>query len=215
LNIRKFFIAGCIIAAGFFAACGDDSTSPPPSAGVEFKDLTSEDDVLFNLALSYNKRSTAQLDKLLDEDFIFLFSTQDVIQNGTPANWPRTLELDAARNIFDPSLPGDARVIAIDVRLHYSSGGWLEEPPRGSHPGESWWTKTATYDCVINRADGIEYRAMGTLALFKIRWDDDAGHWRLVSWFDDVGTAATGSPGGPAVEYVSWGYVKFRYAPGS
>ena len=47
------------------------------------------------------------------------------------------------------------------------------------------------------------------------RWDDDAGHWRLVSWFDDVGTAATGAPGDAAVEYVSWGYIKFQYTPGS
>lgn len=214
MNIRQFLIAGCVVATGIFIACGDDSTSPPPSAGVEFKDLASEDDVLFNLALAYNKRSIVQLDKLLDEDFIFLFSVQDVTENGTPANWPRTLELDAARRIFDPSLPGDVRVIAIDVRLHYSPGGWLEEPPGAAHPGESWWTKTATYDCVVQRSDGFEYRAMGKLALFKIRWDDDAGHWRLVSWFDDMGSAAH-SPGGPAVEDVSWGYVKFQYAPGN
>ena len=81
---RLLLIAGCVVAAGIFIACGgDDTTSPPPAAGVEFKDLQAEDDVLFNLALAYNKRSTVELDKLLDEDFILLFSTEDVIQKGT------------------------------------------------------------------------------------------------------------------------------------
>ena len=213
MTCRKLLmVAGCVIAAGFFSACSDDSTSPPPSAGVEFKDLQAKDDVLFNLALAYNRRSTVQLDKLLDEDFIFLFSSQDVIQNGTPASWPRTLELDAAGNIFDPTLPDDARVVSIDVRLYYSAGGWLEEPPGGSHPGESWWTKTATYDCVVQRADGFEYRAVSRLALFKIRRDAGAGHWRLVSWYDDVGAAAH-SPESPAVDDVSWGLIKYQYVP--
>jgi hypothetical protein len=186
---RLLMIAGCVIAAGFFAACGDDLTSPPRPEPIVFKDLTSRDDVLFNLELAYNERNIAEYAKLLDEHFVFYFGEWDY-RNGTVPfeQWERAAEVESNTKILNQSNPNPNRVISIDLDLDYVEDNWTEEASPTGFDGETWFGKTVSYRLVIKTADKWEYRALDLKARFTIRWaeTDNGDYWRIVRWRDDV-----------------------------
>ena len=69
-----------------------------------FKSLDKRDNVLFNLTLAYNQSNIEEYTKLLDDGFIFHFSTVDFQDGNVPVpQWDRTAELGATTNMFDPS----------------------------------------------------------------------------------------------------------------
>jgi len=177
-----------------------------------YEDLTSKDDVLYNLEFSYNRRSYAEFEKLLGDFFIFIFSESDWNRGEVDVpQWDRPSELAANQKILDPNLPGGKRVISIDLRLDFPAASWVEEPPAGHHPDESWFTKTVDYNLITKTADDWEHRATGVRAQFTIRWDEPAGAWQIVLWRDDVGYMMALSPGGGAVEETTWGGIKAMY----
>jgi hypothetical protein len=197
-------------------SCGDDPTTPkrfdPPPDEVEFADLTNKDDILFNLELAYNERDIDQFEKLLDDDFAFVFARGLNMRGATVSHWGDYCEIDASRNILDKNLGGDTRVTSIDLDIDYAEDNWTEEPPNTSHPHESWYTQTVGYDLVAKTAGDREYRALGLEAELKIRYDDASGQWRIVQWSDDTGPLAAQSPGGAAVEETTWGEMKALYS---
>jgi hypothetical protein len=214
---RLLMIAGCVIAAGFFAACGDDLTSPPRPEPIVFKDLTSRDDVLFNLELAYNERNIAEYAKLLDEHFVFYFGEWDY-RNGTVPfeQWERAAEVESNTKILSQSNPDPNRIISIHLELDYSSGGWIEEPPGGRHLDETWYVKTAVYRLVIKTADQWEYQALGLMAQFKVRWaeTDNGDFWRIVEWRDDVRSTAVSRVAGDLDPRPTWGAAKSGFHGG-
>jgi hypothetical protein len=166
-------------------SCGDDKITPPePKPTVDFKNLQNKDDVLFNLELAYNERNMSEYDKLLDENFTFMYRGED----GTMVQWDRDREVRINSQILNPNLPGDLRVISIHLNLHYDAVYWIEQPENQDHPGESWYVKTVRYDLIVKTADDWEHRALGKHAEFTIRWAQTPGgeHWRIVLWRDDV-----------------------------
>jgi hypothetical protein len=196
-------------------SCGDDDTAPMgvgPTDDVEFADLTNQDDVLFNLELAYNERDFDEFDKLLDDHFAFVFSRSDYLGGQTPQHWGDASEIDANRKILDKNLSGDKRVTSISLDIQYTEDNWTEEPPNTSHPDESWYRQTVGYDLVTKTADGWEHRGLGLEADLKIRRDDASGQWRIVEWSDDTGPLVAKSPGGAAVEEVTWGEMKALYS---
>ena len=102
--------------------------------------------------------------------------------------WDRDVEIGKTAQIFNPNLPGDLRVIGIDLNLTYSTGNWSEEPENEAHPDEKWYVKTVDYDLVVKTADDWEHRALDLKTQFTIRWaqTSEGGHWRIVLWRDDV-----------------------------
>jgi hypothetical protein len=173
-------------------SCGDDEVTQPPPPRIEFKNLRNQDDILFNLELAYNERNPLQYIKLLDDDFIFVFSVADFNSGKVKfEQWDRDAEVTCARLILDPNLAADNRIVTIDLKLDYTKGDWEEEPANENHPGESWYTKTAQYDLTMKTADQWEYNARGLQAEFTIRWGEteDGEHWRIVVWRDDVGSS--------------------------
>jgi len=59
----------------------------------------------------------------------------------------------------------------------------------------------------------LEYRALGLLAKFTIRWaqTSEGEHWRIVLWQDDVGSPQALSAGGGATDGSTWGGIKAQY----
>jgi hypothetical protein len=183
-----------IVVAGLTTSCildpkeqkeGDD-TKPP----VVFKDLLEKDDVLFNLELAYLERNAKEYDRLLDDNFTFIFSEADYNSGEVDfPQWDRNTEVLSTVKILDPDLAGDKRVISIDLDVEYAVDNWTELPENEDHPGESWFTQTVDYNLTIKTADDWEHRANGLKAQFTIRWaeTDDGDHWRVILWRDDVG----------------------------
>jgi hypothetical protein len=177
-----------------------------------YEDLNSKDDVLYNLEFAYNQRDFPQFANLLDAGFVFVFSDEDFMTGEVPfQQWDREHETDATQRLFDPGLPGDTRVLSINLRLDFPVGYWTEIPAHPVYPHESWYTKSVDYDLVTKTADGWEYRALNMRADFSVRWDEASGRWQIVLWRDDVYGLLTLSPGGTAVEEVTWGGIKAQY----
>ena len=177
----------CAVAVLLPVSCGDDKITPPePKPIVEYKNLQNKDDVLFNLELAYNEREMIEYDKLLDDDFIFMYRGRD----GTWVQWDRDREVSVHIQILNPNLPGDKRVISISLQLDYTEDNWTPEPPNDDHPDETWYTQTVGYDLIIKTADEWEARALNKYAEFTIRWAEtsEGEHWRIVLWRDDVGS---------------------------
>jgi hypothetical protein len=141
-----------------------------------------------------------------------MFSEADYSSGETPQQWGRNSEINATQKILDPYLPGGRRVISIALQLDYPPDSWIELPENPDHPGESWYTKTVSYDLVARTVDQWEYRAIDLVAQFTIRWDDSAGRWQIVLWRDDVGNQIKLSPGGIAVASSTWGSIKALYS---
>jgi hypothetical protein len=212
-------LISCLLVAGLLiAGCKDDPRyrpTGPVDEAPQFENLQDKDDVLYNLALAYNKRNTAEFEKLLDENFVFVFS-QDDFNHGIVdvQQWGREAELEASRNIFDPNFPADYRVVNIDLTLNYPEDSWVQLPPDEDHPDESWYTKTVDYNLIIKTHDGWEHRAIGLQAQFTIRWGETEGgeHWQIVLWGDDVGSSQALSPGSQTVASSTWGAIKAKYS---
>jgi hypothetical protein len=202
-----------ILCAAVLAAalsCRDDDTVTPRPKNVQDEDL-----VLINLELAYNERNFEEFEKLLDEDFVFVFSDVDFNEGKVDfQQWDRDSELASNQKILDPNLPADNRVVSIDLKLDYPPGNWTELPPDENHPTESWYTKTVNYNLVIKTADQWEHRATGEQAQFTIRWGETEGgeHWQIVLWRDDVGSSLALSPGGKTVASSTWGTIKAMYS---
>ena len=201
-----------MIAAVFIvASCGDDDPVTPPQKTPPCKGLCNQDDILFNLELAYNERNFVEFEKLLDDNFTFILSEADYNSGIVDVpQWDRVREVSVNSQIFDPSLPGDLRVLSIEVDLLYAADDWEPEPPDTNHPTETWYTQTVRYDLVVKTADDWEHRALGLNAELKIRQDEPTGQWQIVVWRDDVGAPLGLSPG-RIVEETTWGSIKALY----
>jgi hypothetical protein len=177
-----------------------------------YEDLSSKDDVLYNLEFSYNRRDFTQFENLLDSNFVFIFSEADFYVGEVPfPQWDRDHEIDANQRLLDPNLPGGNRAISISLRLDFPVGNWIEQSTNPDHPDESWYFKSVDYDLVTKTADGWEHRALNLRAQLTVRWDELSGRWQIVLWRDDVYGFLALSPGGTAVEEVTWGAIKAQY----
>ncbi len=180
----------CLFAILTTWSCdGDKITPPQETQKIEFKNLQNKDDVLYNLELAYMERRYDQYDKLLDDNFTFIFSETDYNEGHVDyPQWDRDGEVTSNTKILDPNLNDDKRVISINLKLDYQKDHWTEQPANDDHPGESWYVQTVMYSLTIKTADDWEFRAIDLQAQFTIRWaQTEAGeHWRIVLWRDDV-----------------------------
>jgi len=195
-------------------SCEADRATPyTPVERGSYQDLTAKDDVLSNLALSYNERNLREYDKLLDDNFVMIFSAADISEGVTPDQWARAKEVDVTGQMFDPNHPTpDLRITNIDCTLDYAADDWTIEPENESHPDESWWRKVVAYDLIM-KWDGVgwERRGLGLHAEITIRWDPDLEHWRIVLWRDDLTMLLSRAPGEGATEGSTWGRMKALY----
>jgi len=205
------FAAAILITAVLTLSCEADRAAPytPVDKGWP----TVKDDVLHSLELSYNERNLQEYDKLLDDNFVMIFSATDVSEGVTPDQWGREKEVDVTRQMFDPNHPNpNLRITSIDCSLDYEPGDWEEETANPDHPDESWWRKTVTYYLIMKWDEvGWERRGIGLKAEIVIRWDPDRKDWRIVLFRDGADTPVAMAPGEGAVEESSWGRMKALY----
>lgn len=96
-----------LLIAPLLFSCSGKQASPTGGGGGDslYADLHNKDDVLVNLILSYEHRNIAEYARLLDDDFVFFFSSYDSTAGFTPGHWDRSMEIEAADSLFDMHMP--------------------------------------------------------------------------------------------------------------
>lgn len=202
------------------ASCGSespvtaDSESGPQrrqddGAQRAYRDLTEKDDVLYNLMLAYNQRNLVEFDRVIDANFVFHFSQED-IDNGNVVfeQWDRVSEIRATSNMFDPFF-FPSPITSMYLWLTFSPGAWTSFVAGQ----ETWYLKDAAYALRVEVGFTTYYSGVRG-ASFAIRSANVGGQdiWRIVSWHDGV-TVPTGIPlASTLVEPQSWGAIKALYS---
>jgi hypothetical protein len=171
-----------------------------------------KDDVLWNLELAYNERNIQQFERLLDDEFIFLFSEVDYNEGRVPISWERPGEIDATTNLFNENLDSPLRATNINLRLDFTEGEWTEIPQND----ESWFRKDVEYDIIVQTASGVDYKGNRQWAQIFVREaipDGETGMiWRINRWRDiGGGSRSFNAPASSEVEDHTWGGIKALY----
>jgi hypothetical protein len=191
MKTRLLLVALAVFCCFILTSCKDDDPYRPSGTKQNdaYPDLTQKDDVFEYLDLVYEERDIDRYPKLLDEDFIFVFSQADFTAGITPEQWGRTAELGSARNMFSNfSHPKYGAVTSIDVEI-VPEGSWIEvpktEPP---YAGETWYQRTAQYRIIMETTSAYTLQGTEKKALFTVRLAevDEENIYRIIQWNDDI-----------------------------
>ena len=122
---RKIFFAFMFAVALAVAGCDDDDGDGGFKPEEGFRELTSPENVLYNLQMSYNERDCDHFVPLLHDAFMFVFAHDDLpdIPPDLLQTWSKLDELDATNNMMDPDFtPCDPRfkVTSMEMTLELS-----------------------------------------------------------------------------------------------
>jgi len=197
-RIAALALAGMVAFGLNSCILNPDENKPPDKPTSQYKCLEvtcPRDNVLINLQSAYNDRNISRYDELLDADFVFYFSTEDVL-NGTVEYWSRAAEINANKNMFDPnySNPNQEPVQDINLVLTYPEGDdqWTQITPEDQvkYPGETWYQKIVGYNLTVQLPGDFQYVGLNKQAAFVLRaaTKDTKQSWKIIVWRDDTGT---------------------------
>jgi|GEM_PF-1728232 len=158
---------------------------------------------LENLVWCYNNAAYYdRYETLIHDDFIFYFSEHDR-DNGLPATYNKTEELEVALGLFENEQIGPEN---IDLDL-YLPEDYL--PPADDETIDN--ISHVTYDLSVT-LDHIQvtYHAQHTASFELTRQDDadsDEARWWISKWWDEYNDSRSSGYLG-AVEEVTWGQIK-------
>lgn len=199
-----------LAAAGLavtLAGCGDDKKTNPPPAG--YPAATSPSICLENLRDAYQAEDYAEYARLFDNDFVFLFRSDDVSDpdNPTPPSWSRDEELQSASKMF-----ADSTVDRID--LSWSLGDsttWTDLSPEGLKVRAN-----GVYLAVSTRneqGEPLYLVVQGAVHIFYFLPESPSSGgarlWKIRLWEDSPIGGKTDDLA--KVERTSWGQVKVYY----
>ena len=160
-----------------------------------FKSLEVRDDVLDNLELAYNTRNINEYDRLLDADFTFFFSPNDVNEGNVQfSQWDRAAELGATVNMFDPAFSPPTRdpISSIDLTITFPAGdnAWTVIPGTvdNGHLGEDWFEKTMQYLLTVKAGETTFTSGTPLDASLVVHQVEIEGKqiFRVIQWRDDI-----------------------------
>jgi hypothetical protein len=197
-RIAALALAGMVAFGLNSCILNPDENPPPDKPPSQYKCLEvtcPRDNVLINLKSAYNDRNINRYDELLDDDFVFYFSAEDVL-NGTVEYWSRQAEINANKNMFDPnySNPTQEPVQDIDLGLTYPLGDdqWTQITPEDQvkYAGETWYQKIVVYNLTVQLPGDFQYVGLNKQAAFVLReaTKNSVKSWKIIVWRDDTGT---------------------------
>jgi hypothetical protein len=204
-------------ATGFLVSCTDNSVAPacdpcPP----QYTRPVTGWAVLYNLRLAYNRRDIAEIDAMLDTNFIFYLAPADV-GGGLPEQWGRAEEILYTSRLFDPNYTGPNRCKSLVADLDIDHGVQWNAVSPDSFVTETWHRASVAYDFQIDIDPDTQFSpASGSQCDFTVRNIGTAANpdFRLVEWHDlGAPNRLVASPGTPPtpVQSSSWGKVKSLY----
>ena len=180
--LSLFVLSGCILDP-------KETPDPPDNGETPWPDLKEKDDVFEYVELVYENMDIDHFPEVLDDDFIFWFSTADYDLGITPEQWGRTEELGSARNMFTSfSVEKYGAITGIDLIIT-PEGLWIEVPMTESpYAGETWYQKTAEYYIIVETTSEFTLQGTEKKALFTVRQSEGDGEniFRIVLWNDDI-----------------------------
>lgn len=99
------WVAILVVTTGLLSGCGifspdETKEKPPVDTGPGIVPQTTQDAVVNNFKVSYEKKLIEEYDKVLDENFVFYFAQTDVDQLGVEPSWNRAAEMASATKMF-------------------------------------------------------------------------------------------------------------------
>lgn len=154
--------AGAVTTLAFasgalLAACGDDSSSPPP--GPEYVLPPTPDAVILELRQAYTDLRLATIDSLLAPGYVFEFSPIDIDSFQIAPTWGRIEELRSLERMFTGEQgrwpTGELRApldteFPLNPQLHPIEGSEWVEGPTGH------FTRAYGIAMIINYVEGID-----------------------------------------------------------
>jgi len=182
LFLSAYVLPGCILDP-------KETPTPPDTTPTVWPELTDKNEIFEYLEKVYENMDIDHFPNLLDDNFIFIFSTADYDKGTTPQQWSRTEELGSARNMFsNHPVEKYGSITSIDLELT-PEGSWIEvpktEPP---FEGETWYQKTAEYRIIVDTTSRYTLQGTEKSALFTVRPVEVDGKtiYRIVQWDDDI-----------------------------
>ncbi len=181
-----------IIALVFMvvASCDDDPPSPfiPPDDSVSWPDMTSRDDVIKTVVLTYQKRkdgeALSRYNALLHTQYFFGFAPADV-QPGDPPIMTRGQDIVSTEFLFDPSMTSVLELVIVP-----EEGSWYEYPELEGEPCENCYGTERQYFIRVRFGEGttIYQSPIGSAFVVIIVAPDetDTSKWVVRAIYDIV-----------------------------
>jgi hypothetical protein len=142
------FAAGCLL--------NPDDNKTPAKTTAQFKSLADKENVIFNLALSYQQADITHYEELLHPNYTWYFQSADLLR-GLPVFWTREQDLDATTNIFRSARGQNANpMMNLDrIALEITAGSWAPVDSVGGAPCNDCWTTTREYSLSCMTSGGL------------------------------------------------------------
>ena len=169
---------------------GCKDTTAPPLPRIP-PDLTQKEDVVYNLALSYNKADIAQYQKLLHEGYRFYNQTADV-QRGMEQFRTRDWDINATTKMFlaaKGQLTADPAMNLDKLALEIRDGSWTaQDTVPGLGPCVDCWTTMRGYSLTLLLVGGQSgYMANGHVQIIVVPVDEGGKKLYKIYRMDDIG----------------------------
>lgn len=203
LAVLALSLAGCSL----FAPPGGGD---PPGDDGSYKDRITCENVLHNLARSYERMESEEYIDCLADTFTFWLNEDDVIADPElPWYWDLAMESAIAHNMLDEG------TAILSIQLTLTQFGDEEEIPAEDPADPSSWLYVETVDLWVNLPDDFRYRA-DSAARFKFSVDpNEVGPngetlWEIAKW-EDIGIEGRPTIGDDPAEEISLGRLKAAF----
>ena len=208
MAVTVTFLHGCLFKP--------DKVDPVENKG-DYKELTSPENVLNNLIVSYQRREIEPYAKLLSRDYIFKFQPGDEPRDLDRGYWTFEEDSTGTNGLFSTPL-----VSKIEINLTYGAADTAteEEMPEGTMK-----IRVNPTNLTVDQTDGVTQVVDGDIQdmFFRRGTGADSTRWYLFEWRDIPGGGGVGAPGrrepqtledGRKVRHVTWGELLQEFARG-
>jgi hypothetical protein len=185
------FAGLAVVAVFVFKGCIFSPDPKPPVPPREYLPQTSPENVVNNLATSYERREIEQYAKLLDPTFIFKFQTPDIPEDLPRDYWNRDEDSTGTGALFDALIVSS---IALDLGAYSSEDAGRPDLPGGKR------IRLTHVKLTVDQSNGLTYVVDGSIQDMYFRKGSveagtDSTFWYLVEWQDLAGGGGAPSRG--------------------
>ena len=206
--MKKFLLIGIFSVVALVAMKGcifDPDKGDPVDRRGDYKPLTSPENVMNNLIVSYRRREIEKYAEFLDKEFIFRFQDGD-----EPPDLGRNFWTHDEDSTGTAALFSSAAVQDIFIDLTYRDA---EEATEVGFDEGTMKIRVTPMKLTVDDVNGTTYLVEGDIQDMFFRHGDgaDSTIWSLIEWRDIPGGGGVGAPGvqtlaeDGAVQQMSWG----------
>ena len=216
--MRRFvrFSVFAIAAVFVFKGCIFSPDVKDPEPPIDYKDQTSPENVVNNLAASYERREIEPYAVLLDPQFIFRFQTKDVPVGLERDYWNRDEDSTGTAALFNATT--EVSKISLELGAYSSVDAGRVDMPGAKR------IRLTNVKLEVEQFNGTTFVVQGDIQDMyfrrgRVEVGTDSTKWYLAEWQDQTGggapsrglTPLASDPAGGAQD-ASWGQILADYA---